>query len=142
MVHLPGVCLPGAPHLCGPVLVACPLPGRGGCAGPAGRPTRFVLSLLASFTIRQVADGAVVHLPEPERPVENAVQQLAQAGFVDVADTSGIEAKRVRASVQIKDRYGSPGRRGVSRIRERILWVIRSHVPLLDRNGPHVTTYT
>jgi len=82
--------------------------------------------LAASFAIRQVADGAIAaHLPEPERPVENAVQQLAQAGFVDMAQTVGMEAKGVLACVQIKDRNRGNWRCGVSRKRERILLFVR-----------------
>jgi hypothetical protein len=81
--------------------------------------------LAASFTICQLADGAAAHLPEPERPVEDAVQQFAEAGFVDVAETVRVAAEGVRACVQIKDRNRGDWRRGVSRKRKRILLGVR-----------------
>src|SRR5450755_4026607 len=117
MARLQGVYQPDGRRLCAPVLSACPLPGFGGYAGLAGRPTRSVRvrSLAASFTVRQVADSAAAHLAEPERPVENAVQQLAEAGFVDVAQTARVAAEGVPACVQIKDRNRGGWRRGVSR---------------------------
>src|SRR6266487_7189706 len=107
MVHPPGECLPGVLRLCAPVLVVCRWSGRGGYAILAGHPTRSVRarSLRTSFT-GCPADTSVLHLAQPERSVENAMQELAQVGVVDVAQTARVETERTFLRMQVEDRYG------------------------------------